>query len=263
MTMRILAAAAPRRGLTAIASVSFLRSSSSAMTFPFARHFAYLGDASKGNHLVNVSSLKNDFCALRHGQSMANVQQIISSHPDVATMDHGLSPLGREQAEAAAKDVVDYYNINNRDGKYSGIIILTSDYLRAKETAKCVGAAVLKAGLPLYRRQFYTIDTALRERWFGDWDGGSDENYANVWKDDAVDPSHTNGGVEAVNAVMDRTTACVIKWNEKLNQHLIVLVAHGDVLQIAQTAFSKLDGSKHRTLEHLETATLRPLKLLV
>ena len=40
---------------------------------------------------------------------------------------------------------------------------------------------------------------------------------------------------------------------------MVVLVAHGDVLQIAQTAFADVDPRTHRSLEHLETATLRKL----
>ena len=217
-------------------------------------------ESQRNNHLLDLTILKNDFCALRHGQSTANVAQIISSHPDVAPFQHGLSPLGNEQAEAAAQVIVNYYM---EQDKYSGILILTSDYLRAKETAMCVGAAVLAAGLPLYDRQHcYVIETALRERWFGDWDGGSDSHYPDVWKDDAIDPSHTNHQVESVLAVMDRTTSCVVRWDRALTNYLIVLVAHGDVLQITQTAFAKMDGSKHRTLQHLETATLRPLTLV-
>mmetsp|Transcript_11267 Transcript_11267/g.16793 ORF Transcript_11267/g.16793 Transcript_11267/m.16793 type:complete len:82 (+) Transcript_11267:477-722(+) len=42
---------------------------------------------------------------------------------------------------------------------------------------------------------------------------------------------------------------------------LCVLVAHGDVLQIVQTGFKKMDGTTHRSLDHLETATLRHLSL--
>ena len=45
----------------------------------------------------------------------------------------------------------------------------------------------------------------------------------------------------------------------------IVCVAHGDVLQILQTAFKKMDPSNHRSMENLEkkrkNATLRPLEL--
>ena len=36
-------------------------------------------------------------------------------------------------------------------------------------------------------------------------------------------------------------------------------IAHGDVLQILQTDFSGVDVRQHRSLEHLQTATLREL----
>lgn len=173
-----------------------------------------------------------------------------------ATIQHGLSESGKEQAKKAGKDVVDYYQQHNHDG----IVILSSDYKRAKETAQIVADCCLEGNLPLDRNHVI-IETRLRERWFGDWDGGSDIHYKDVWKDDAIDPSHTLKNVESVNSVMNRTTSCVLEWDEKLSNKLILLVAHGDVLQITQTAFIKLDGSLHRTCEHLETATLRPLVL--
>ncbi|KAG7344413.1 histidine phosphatase superfamily branch 1 protein [Nitzschia inconspicua] len=105
------------------------------------------------------------------------------------------------------------------------------------------------------------MDTRLRERYFGEWDLHSDQHYHDVWKDDATDPSHTVKNVESVWGVTDRATRCVLSWDATLQNHWIVCVAHGDVLQILQTAFSKMDPSQHRSLEHLETATLRPLKL--
>lgn len=211
---------------------------------------------SSSNHLLDVTALNNDFCALRHGQSMANVERVISSNPSVASVQHGLSNVGMEQATKAGDHVVDFY----RQHTYDGIVILASDYKRAKETAEIVADCCLRAGLPLHKASVI-IETRLRERWFGDWDGGSDEHYHDVWKDDAVNPSHTNCNVESVNDVMKRTSTCVLDWNANMNNHLIILVAHGDVLQITQTAFAKMDGSLHRTLEHLETATLRPLVL--
>ena len=208
------------------------------------------------NRLLPLESLRNTYCVLRHGRSLANEAKIISSHPEVATIMHGLSKVGLEQAEKAGADVVDYY-INN---SFEGIAILTSDYLRAKETAIYAAKAVLAADLSPVD-DGVVIETRLRERWFGDWDGGSDQHYPDVWKDDEVDPNHTLRGVESVNAVMDRTTECILEWDAKLTNHLVLLVAHGDVLQITQTAFAKMDGSKHRNLDHLETATLRPLEL--
>jgi probable phosphoglycerate mutase len=210
--------------------------------------------SSNPNHLRDMPTLNNDYCVLRHGQSMANVENIISSNPGIATRQHGLSPLGRQQAQQAGKHVVAYYQANN----YDGILILSSDYRRAKETAEYVQTSIREASLPFRN---VILEKRLRERWFGDWDGGPDTYYQNVWQEDAVDPFHTLQNVESVNSVLERTTCCIVEWDAKFQNHLILLVAHGDVLQITQTAFAKMDGSLHRTLPHLETATLRPLVL--
>ena len=50
---------------------------------------------------------------------------------------------------------------------------------------------------------------------------------------------------------------------QQQEQHYwIICVAHGDVLQILQTAFNKnMNPSQHRSIQHLETATLRPLNI--
>mmetsp|Transcript_18927 Transcript_18927/g.26690 ORF Transcript_18927/g.26690 Transcript_18927/m.26690 type:complete len:266 (-) Transcript_18927:97-894(-) len=209
------------------------------------------------NHLLEVQKLQNDFYALRHGQSLANVAKIISSNPDVATVKHGLSDVGKQQAHQAASDLITIFKANN----YKSIAILSSDYLRAKETAQFVADAFNENGLPVYNGDV-VLETRLRERWFGKWDGGPDEHYSDVWKDDAIDPSHSIGKVESVLSVMDRTTTCVLEWDKLLGKNnLIICTAHGDVLQILQTAFSKMNGSLHRTLEHLETATPRSLVL--
>ena len=40
---------------------------------------------------------------------------------------------------------------------------------------------------------------------------------------------------------------------------LVLLVAHGDVLQILQSGFAGRDPREHRSLAHLPTATLRAL----
>lgn len=237
------------------------------------------------NHLVNVSKLQNDFYVLRHGQSKANQVKIISSHPDIATKTHGLSDVGKRQAESAGTDLVNIFlrgrfcsdchtspsrSCKKSDFEYDGIIILSSDYLRAVETAGYVARSFryrnmqINSGIDGEEKtdDHVIIERRLRERWFGTYDGNSDDNYKEVWKDDADDPSHTNQGVESVDSVMNRTTKCVLDWDSKVSNHLIILVAHGDVLQICQTAFAMMDGSKHRTLEHLDTAKPRQMNLL-
>ena len=219
---------------------------------------------SSSNQLHGVQSLRNHFFALRHGQSEANVAGIIASDPAIASTKYGLSELGQQQARAAAQSIVQFYQ---QQQAYEGIAVISSDLLRAKETAECVVEAVTHrkadatAGtIPLYTNSV-VLDPRLRERGFGEWDGGSDAHYEQVWKDDALDSSHTNRGVEAVDSVTQRATACVLELDQKLNNHMIVLTAHGDVLQILQTAFLRWPGTRHRTVKHLETATLRALEL--
>jgi probable phosphoglycerate mutase len=217
------------------------------------------------NQLEESSSLNNDYFALRHGQSLANVAQIIASNPELACHNYGLSEVGKEQAKMAGATVVELYNTQSqhpqKNYNYEGILLLSSDLLRAKETAEIVAEALQAASIPLYYDNV-VIETRLRERGFGAWDGGSDKHYPDVWKDDAMDPTHEIQGVESVLSVMDRATQCIREWDTLVpNQMMVICVAHGDVLQILQTAFTKLDGSKHRTLEHLETATLRRLEL--
>lgn len=200
--------------------------------------------------------------------------------------------MGKEQAQAAGRDLVERFlqeqqqvpaastTIGAAAAPPFGIAIVTSDLLRAKETAQIVADVVLANNInssitiPLYSNDI-VVDVRLRERGFGEWDGGSDIHYQDVWNDDSVDPYHTTKGVESVWSVTDRATRCVLEWDSKnttllkkqvveddRNLHWwIICVAHGDVLQILQTAFSKMDPSQHRSLDHLETATLRPLIL--
>jgi len=62
-----------------------------------------------------------------------------------------------------------------------------------------------------------------------------------------------------------RTSGLIIDLENELKgaqqPYKVVLVAHGDVLQILQTAFLKKSGSVHRSLDHLETASVREMDL--
>lgn len=222
------------------------------------------------NRLQETAELRNAYFALRHGQSFANLKGIIASDPSTACDQYGLTSAGREQAQAAALSVVKYFaNQKNIEAPFEGVCVLTSDFLRAKETARVVVDAIQQHNLeiPTLPIHLYkgdaVIETRLRERWFGEWDLSRDSNYIEVWKDDALDPSHTRGGVESVDSVVERVTRSIIEWDALFENKMVVCVAHGDILQILQTSFRKLDGSKHRTLNHLETATLRRLELFV
>jgi len=66
------------------------------------------------NKLKNISSLKNSFFALRHGQSLANVAKIISSDPSISTVEHGLSDIGKAQVASSADLFAQQY-LDNKD----------------------------------------------------------------------------------------------------------------------------------------------------
>ena len=184
-------------------------------------------------------------------------------------MEHGLSDFGHEQAREAGKLFAEQFHADNdaNNDKYCGVAIFSSDFKRARETAQHMADACKSSSIPLYKDEV-VLETKLRERNFGSLNGGSDDRYQDVWDIDIKDPTHNEFEVESVYSVVERTTRLVLDTDEKLTsasqgeeKWKCVLVAHGDVLQILQTGFKKMDGSLHRTLPHLETATVRELNV--
>lgn len=272
-TVSALHAAVVSSSIPAISIVSAARIfPSTSLTAAFST--ANNNNPQQPNRLLSVpdDKLRNSYCALRHGQSLANVAKIISSDPEIATVQHGLSDFGHEQARDAGK----IFATNFPSDQYCGVAIFSSDFKRARETAEHVASACMEASIPLYK-DGVVLQIRLRERNFGELNGGSDTRYQDVWDVDVADPTHNEFGVESVYSVVERTTGMVLDIDEELaaaaaaatvdaegndtKKWKCVLVAHGDVLQILQTGFRKMDGSLHRTLPHLETATVRDLEL--
>jgi len=218
------------------------------------------------NHLLRSKPLTQSYYALRHGQSLANVANIISSDPTIATVQHGLSDMGKEQARVAGESFATEYN-NSNENVNQGVAIFSSDFTRAKETALIFAKELSRSNIQLYKGNVI-LEPRLRERYFGELNGGPDIRYHDVWDIDVEDSNHDQFGVESANSVLERTTGLITELDEECNNAAgeepwkCILVAHGDVLQIMQTGFLKHeDASRHRRLEHLETATLRELIL--
>lgn len=246
------------------------------------------------NHLLRRGGrpLTQSYYALRHGQSLANVAGIISSDPSISTVRHGLSKLGREQAREAGRRFAEACReeaAGGADGggegrgggsgggsgggrRHGGVAIYSSDFARARETASILADELRKAGVPI-RGGGVALEERLRERHFGELNGGSDGRYREVWDLDANDADHEEFRVESANSVLERTSRLITELDEDLRRRppsgdggegcwKCVLVAHGDVLQIMQTGFLRHgDASRHRSLLHLETATIRELSL--
>ena len=195
------------------------------------------------NFLFNIDRLNNRYFAMRHGHSLANQQGIIVSHPDNGRSNYGLSELGREQVAASLQQD------NHLD---ADTVVVTSDFKRARETAGIV-LEILACRRPVYE------EPRLRERYFGELELAADEGYEEVWQQDAANPDNQTRGVESVNQVMARVTSIVADYENQYLGAIILIISHGDALQILQTAFARLDASTHRQLDHLHTAEIRQL----
>lgn len=197
------------------------------------------------NCILELSRLRNRYYVMRHGQSLANLRGIIVSHPENGCSDFGLSELGRRQVlDSLAGD----HSLNERT------LIVSSDFSRALESAN-IAHRQLACAHPI------VIDERLRERHFGDLELTSDHGYADVWREDAANPEHNSRGVESARQVMRRVTALVADYEASHRDTTLLLVSHGDALQLLQTGFCKQDASRHRSLKHLETAEIRLLSL--
>jgi broad specificity phosphatase PhoE len=196
------------------------------------------------DHLSGVDRLANRFSVMRHAQSKANVRGIIVSRIENDRHgDYGLTEHGRQQALAAAR----------ASGLPAGTLIYSSGFSRARQTAEIVRAHLAAPAV--------VISGALRERCFGRWEGSATGNYARVWTGDQTDPCHADGSVEPAAAVLDRATAFIAELERRHRGRTILLVSHGDTLQILQAGFLRVNASRHRSLPHLATAEIRQLHL--
>lgn len=250
------------------------------------------------NQLLSLRSpLHHSYFIVRHGESTANVEGVISSDPAISTRTHGLTDRGAEQVAEEIAVWSRSLPLNQP------ICVISSDFLRAKQTAEIIHRR-LRVRSPLL------LHPSLRERSFGRWNGGSHENYARVWEADARSADHTENDVESVHSVIRRCTQLVIDVETKL-PHLmhshqapmaegaaastaqpaaprslvgsavaavsslastavspavpavprtaVIFVAHGDVCQQLATAFANMDPRLHRSIPHWKNAEGRPL----
>lgn len=182
---------------------------------------------------------------MRHGESLANVAGEIVSDPARGVPGFGLSPRGREQAQAAAEGPV----------RAAGVtVVRSSDFARARETAEVVHAHLgLAAALEL--------DPDLRERSFGAFEGRQGaEWYPEVWRRDAARPDDPGDGIEPVAAVAARARRAAQRCREACGEGGVgLLVCHGDTAQILLAVSEGWDPARHRQVPHLETAGVRRL----
>lgn len=193
--------------------------------------------------------MHNIYFVLRHGQSTANVAGIVlSSREEGEKIDYTLTPLGEEQVhESVAKSketgALDLHTV-----------IISSPFSRTRRTAE-IAKEVLGT------LNAFTIDDRLRERWFGDWEKTPDTAYAKVWEEDKKNPDQVSAQVESVHAVQKRVLELIDDLENEYRERKILLVSHGDVLQILLTSMQKQSPTMHREIQQLETAEIRKIEI--
>merc|ERR1711871_1680271 len=124
------------------------------------------------------------------------------------------------------------------------VALFSSDFKRARETAQVMLERLLKEPSIKVFGSDVQLCEALRERGFGKLEGQSNTRYDDVWEEDRKDATHTCFGVESVLSVLERSSAFVAGVESQLaaadadtpvEDWQVILVAHGDVLQILQT----------------------------
>lgn len=180
---------------------------------------------------------RNRYLLMRHGHSQANERGLIISSLERGLEAFGLSDTGQRQLD----DRIAHWTWP-RPTK-----VIHSDFLRTTHTARRVAEAF---GLAM------AADTRLRERGFGEFEGGTDSAYPTVWEQDAASAEHDTGGVEPVSRVAARMREAIEAIEQRYMGEVILVVSHGDPLQILLTALAGQPLTRHREQPALLPASI-------
>lgn len=178
--------------------------------------------------------------AIRHGETDWNVAARIQGHTDIA-----LNARGLEQAAQAAEAL----------GDESVAAVYSSDLQRAWQTASAIAG---RHGLEVQ------ADTGLRERAFGDFEGRSFAELEPLYPEWCMrwrrrDPEFAPPGGEALRDFAARCQQTALRIAANHPGELVVLVAHGGVLDALYRAATGQDLQAPRSFELRNAAINRLL----
>ena len=195
--------------------------------------------------MLPTKTLKNRYFIMRHGHSQANEAGIVVSDPKNGVDGYGLSELGKMQARTSIEEA------KNRFPLDEDLVIISSDFKRCRETAEIVSEYLGTSNVELEPR--------LRERFFGSHELGPNTAYEQVWEQDVINDQVGSFGAESCQQVLERGVSVIQDLEERFADEAILLVSHGDTLQILLTLFHNIAPGRHRELVSLATAEIRAL----
>ncbi|KAD4982169.1 hypothetical protein R6Q59_001747 [Mikania micrantha] len=173
----------------------------------------------------------NRYWVLRHGKSIPNETGVIVSSMENGKLEkYKLASDGIDQAQLAGELFLK--ELKENDIPLENVRICYSPFSRTTHTAEVV-ASVLNISLEGPQCKVYED---LRERYFGpSFELQSHDKYSEIWDLDEKDPFMRPEGGESVADVVSRLTSALIQIESEFQGCAILIVSHGDPLQILQT----------------------------
>jgi glucosyl-3-phosphoglycerate phosphatase len=195
---------------------------------------------------------KNRYIFFRHGQSQANLQDLVCSLiENGALAKYGLTPLGQSQVIESVKKLK--AELLTKGVALEKLIMLSSSFSRALQTALLIrdelGIAVENCSISglLFERAFAPFE--LKKA------GSKDGCYQITWEADLKkDYPQELSEVEKPQALAKRLTKLISFLEQNYDNKTIILVSHGDPIMIARTIFLGVDPSTHHTYPYILNA---------
>ncbi|GER50202.1 phosphoglycerate mutase family protein [Striga asiatica] len=192
-----------------------------------------------GSGYDDGSFVKNRYWILRHGKSIPNEKGLIVSSLESGMLEaYQLASDGVSQARLAgesflkATKVRKDKHLKENEIDLKNVRICYSPFSRTKHTAKEV-ASVLN--IPFEGPQCKVVHD-IRERFFGSsFELQSHDKYPEIWNLDEKDPFMQPEGGESVADVVTRLARALAIMESEFEKCTILVVSHGDPLQILQT----------------------------
>lgn len=178
--------------------------------------------------------VRNRYWVLRHGRSIPNERGLIVSYLENGILEEfQLAPEGVRQAQLAGE--LFRKDLEGKSIPLENVRLCYSPFSRTSHTAKVV-ASVLN--LPFEGPQCKVM-VDLRERSFGPlFELMSHDKYPEIWDLDAKDPFTGPEGGESVADVVSRLANAIATIELEYQGCAVLIVSHGDPLQILQTIIS-------------------------
>ncbi|KAE8654362.1 SEC1 family transport protein SLY1-like [Hibiscus syriacus] len=205
---------------------------------------------------METSFLRNRYWVLRHGKSIPNEKRlIVSSLENGVCREYRLASEGVEQTQLAGKLFLKELKENNI--QLENVRVCYSPFARTSHTAEIV-ASVLN--LPFEGPQCKVIKD-LRERYFGpSFELLSHDKYPEIWAMDEKDPFTRPEGGESVDDVVARLTSAMATMESEYQGCAILVVSHGDPLQILQTILNAASKQTESSCSDL-TSKIQALRI--